>query len=60
MNVEQILSLVGQAYALYQTVRANAQAAGISDAELAAVTADYDARIARRDAEIASAPTEGA
>jgi hypothetical protein len=57
MDPATILSLVGQAYALYQTVRANAQAAGISDAELAAVTADYDARIARR--EVDATPTEG-
>jgi hypothetical protein len=52
------ISLVGQAYAMFQTIRANAQAAGISDADLEAITADYDARIARREAE-AQPPVEG-
>jgi hypothetical protein len=54
MNAEQLLGLVGQAFALYAQIRANAKAAGISDEQLDAVTADYKRREDRRDGEIAA------
>lgn len=52
MNPQVILLLLGRAYELYVTLRHSASASGITDADLAAVTADYDRRIAAREAEI--------
>ncbi len=48
MTPDLILGIVTTAYKLYADLRAQAKAAGVSDEELAAVTADYDARIAER------------
>jgi predicted nucleic acid-binding protein len=57
---ETILFFVAKAYEFYLDVRARAKAAGITDEQLAAITADYDARIARRDAEAAAPPVDPA
>lgn len=58
MNPDLILGLVGQAFALYAQLRANAKAAGISDEDLDRVTANYNDRIARREDQLAP-PTQG-
>ena len=48
-----IISLLEQAFGLYLRLREAAKASGISDEELDAITADYEARIAAREAEAA-------
>lgn len=51
MNPGTILVLVGKAFEIYAELRAQAKASGVTDAELDAITADYNARIAAREAE---------
>jgi len=45
------LELFGSAVAIVHTLRDELRTAGVTDEQLAAITLDYDTRIARRQAE---------
>ena len=51
MSPLEYLALAGKAYELFVHIREQARQAGVSDDDLAKVTADYDARIIAREAE---------
>lgn len=50
-QIAQYLALIGQAYGLFQSLVAQFKAEGVTDEQIAAITADYDARIAQAQAE---------
>lgn len=52
MNLTVILALLGKAMELAAQLRAAAIAGGATDAQLAAIDADYAARIASRESEL--------
>lgn len=58
VNAGTLLVLAGKAFEMWAEARAAAKAAGITDEQLDALALDYDARIARREAE-AQPPAEG-
>lgn len=59
ISAETILALLGPVFEVYIRLRNSLKAAGATDEQLDAVTADYDARIARRDGEIAAGTQPG-
>lgn len=46
------LQLLATAYQLWSDIRSQAKAAGITDAQLDAITTDYDRRIAERERDV--------
>jgi len=46
------IALAEQGFELFMRIKNAAKAAGVSDADLDAITLDYDQRIARRQADV--------
>lgn len=63
MTIAALLALLGEAYTAYQqgkliydTLRTELKAAGVSDEQLLQIEADYDRRIARRQVILETPP----